>query len=143
MMALLLAHGELAFAQAARGFGKISQNYIETGNDIRCYQIIYDPANEKDYIMYMELLREKIKNGLKKKYSRYCGEGDVYLFFILNSNGSLHAFDVSLDSADNKRLRDMALHGLKDAAPFPSFPEVLSYDRMAFSIVISFRKNNQ
>jgi hypothetical protein len=139
--ALFLVRGGSLFAQSVKGMEKISQNYIETGNDIRCYQIIYDPSNEKDYLLYTELLREKIKQQLKKKYSRYSGEGDICLLFILNSNGSLYAFDIAQDSADNRKLRDIALRGLKEATPFPSFPETLSYNRMAFSIVISFRKH--
>jgi hypothetical protein len=139
--AFLIVSGQLVLAQSVRGLEKLSQNYIETGNDIRCYQIIYDPTNEKDYLVYTELLREKIKAELKKRYSRYSGEGDVCLLFILNSNGSLYAFDLTQDSTENKRLRDIALRGLKGATPFPSFPEALTYDRMAFHIIISFRKH--
>jgi hypothetical protein len=139
--AILFVHSQPALAQSLRELGKISQNYIETGNDVRCYQIIYDPTKEKDYLLYTELLREKIKEQIKKRYRRHCGSGDVQLLFILNSDGSLYAFDVAPDMAGNSRLRDTAYYGLKDAAPFPRFPEALSYDRMAFSIVISFRKN--
>lgn len=138
---ILFLCGQASFAQPLREPGKISQNYIETGNDMRCYQIIYDPTKEKDYLLYTELLREKIKERLKKKYRRYAGEGDIQLLFILNSDGSLYAFDAASDPSANKHLRDTAYYGLKEAAPFPRFPETLSYDRMAFSIIISFRKN--
>ncbi len=138
--AILFVYGQPSFAQSLRELGKISRNYIETGNDIRCYQIIYDPTKEKDYLSYTELLREKIKEQLKKKYRRYRGEGDIQLLFILNSDGSLYAFDAVPDRSANEHLRDTAYYGLKEAAPFPRFPETLSYDRMAFSIVISFRK---
>jgi hypothetical protein len=131
------------FAQVARAVEKVSQNYIILGDDIKSYKIVYDPNNDKYYTTYSALIREKIKDRLKKIYSKYCGEGDVNLFFILNSDGALHALQVDPSSIQNEKLRDIAARGLKEASPLPSFPEELPYDRMLFSIIISFQKNNQ
>lgn len=58
--------GKACFAQNARTIEKISQNYVVFGNDIASYEIIYDPSNDKCYLNYSELIREKIKQRLKK-----------------------------------------------------------------------------
>lgn len=142
IVSLLGVCDKTCLAQAVRDMEKMSQNYIGFGNDIKSYKIIYDPANEKDYITYSNLIREKIKEGLKDIYSDYGREGDVCLLFVLNSNGSLYAFDIDPNSIEDKKLRDIAGLGLRKAAPFPSFPEILPYDRMLFSIVISFKKDD-
>lgn len=143
MVCLFLISAGPVSAQAARPVEKISQNYITPGDDIKSYRIIYDPNNDKYYTTYSELVREKIKDRLKKIYSKYSGEGDVNLFFILNSNGALYALQIDPNSIQNEKLRDIAARGLKEASPLPSFPDELPYDRMLFSIIISFQKNSQ
>ena len=40
------------FAQTIKCVEKPSQNYTGISNDIRSYEIIYDPTNEKDYVAY-------------------------------------------------------------------------------------------
>ncbi len=130
------------FAQTIKCVEKPSQNYTGISNDIRSYEIIYDPTNEKDYVAYSELIKEKIKQGLKNTYTNYDGEGDVHLLFVLKSNGLLYTFDLDSLSTDNKTIRKIATLGLKKAAPFPPFPKTLPYDRMFFSIVISFQKGD-
>ena len=74
------------FAQTIKCVEKPSQNYTGISNDIRSYEIIYDPTNEKDYVAYSELIKEKIKQGLKNTYTNYDGEGDVHLLFVRQEN---------------------------------------------------------
>ena len=128
-------------AQTGKCIEKMSRNYIGFGDDIKTYQIIYNPTNEKDYVAYSELIREKIKQKLKNIYSSYDEEGDICLLFVLKSDGSLYALDIDPLSVSNKKLRDMATLGVRKAAPFPSFPNALAYNRMFFSVIISFQKN--
>ena len=141
VVCFFLICNSVCVAQTGKCVEKISQNYISFGDDIKTYQIIYDPTNEKDYVAYSELIREKIKQKLKNIYSSYDEEGDVCLLFVLKSDGSLYALNIDPLSASNKKLRDMATFSVRKAAPFPSFPTALAYDRMFFSVVISFQKN--
>ena len=142
IVSFFMACSNSCFAQTIKCVERPSQNYIGFGDDLKYYQINYDPTQEKDYVAYSTLIREKIKQKLKNVYDGYCGEGDVCLLFVLKSNGSLYAFDIDRLSTDNKELCSLATLGLKKASPFPSFPKTLPYDRMFFSIVISFQKND-
>ena len=142
IVSFFMACSNSCFAQTIKCVERPSQNYIGFGDDLKYYQINYDPTQEKDYVAYTALIREKIKQRLKNIYDGYCGEGDVCLLFVLKSNGSLYTFDIDQLSIDNKELRNIATLGLKKASPFPAFPKTLPYDRMFFSIVISFQKND-
>ena len=96
----------------------------------------------KDYINYYQLLRERVRRRLKANYRDRSREGDVELVFVLTSQGSL--LDAGADdarSSPDAYLRRIALASLKEAAPFPSFPEGLSVDRMSFTLTVSFKKS--
>ena len=142
IVSFTLACHNPCFAQTIKCVEKPVQNYVGFNGDLKYYQITYDPTQEKDYVAYAALIREKIKQRLKNIYDGYCGEGDVCLLFVLTSNGSLYTFNIDNLSTNNKELRDIATLGLKKASPFPLFPKILSYDRMFFSIVISFQKGD-
>ena len=137
-----LACHNSCFAQTVKCVDRPSQNYVGFNGDLKYYQITYDPIQEKDYVAYTTLIREKIKQKLKNIYGDCCGEGDVCLLFVLKSNGSLYTFDVDHLSTNNKELCNIATLGLKKASPFPPFPKTLSYGRMFFNIVISFQKGD-
>ena len=138
-----LACSNTCFAQTIKCVERPSQNYVGFGDDLKYYQITYDPTQEKDYVAYTTLIREKIKQKLKNIYDGCCGEGGVCLLFVLKSNGSLYTFDIDHLSTDNKELCSLATLGLKKASPFPSFPKTLPYDRMLFNVVISFQKDDR
>ena len=142
IISFFMACSNPCFAQTIKCVEKPIQNYVGFNGDLKYYQITYDPTQEKDYVAYAALIREKIKQRLKNIYDGYCGEGDVCLLFVLTSNGSLYTFNIDNLSTNNKELRDIATLGLKKASPFPPFPKILSYDRMFFSIVISFQKGD-
>ncbi len=143
IISFFMACSNPCFAQTIKCVEKPIQNYVGFNGDLKYYQITYDPTQEKDYVAYATLIREKMKQRLKNIYDGYCGEGDVCLLFVLKSNGSLYTFDIDRLSTDNKELRSLASLGLKKASPFPPFPKTLPYDRMLFNIVISFQKDDR
>lgn len=97
---------------------------------------------KKDYINYYQLIREKIRQRLKERYSRVCGEGDVAVVFILNSSGSLSAVEIEeAKSTRDSNLGQIAVASVKDAAPFPPFPGELPVAKMSFDLTVSFKKD--
>lgn len=96
----------------------------------------------KDYINYYQLIREKIRARLKTKYNDYYKEGDVSLLFVLKADGSLSGVEVDpVNSISDRRLWDIAVTSVQEAAPFAPFPRELSLPAMSFNIVISFKKS--
>jgi len=94
-----------------------------------------------EYIEYYELIREKIKKYVAKNYTRPTKEGRVDVTFTLSRNGILE--DILIDvnrSANNIFLRNAALRSVKQASPFPPFPNSLEGESLAFSIAIIFKK---
>jgi len=93
------------------------------------------------YANYYRLIRDRIR---AKAYSYYdsSASGEMYLNFVLSSNGELSALSVKESSIGNEFLRQVAICSIKDAAPFPVFPaELKKYDRLQFSVSISFKND--
>ncbi|MFA5146449.1 MAG: energy transducer TonB [Candidatus Omnitrophota bacterium] len=142
---------------------KSAQGQFALSNDFRYYQITYEqeerdaqsgkvidikatpPVNEpvygKGYIDYYQLIREKIKEELKYRYRRWYKEGDVILNFILKSDGTLIGFDTDkAASTGDARLAEIASLSIKQASPFPPFPEGLPFPQMSFTVTVSFKE---
>ena len=127
-------------AQLVKDAGEIEQNRFMTGNDIEFYQVLYKP-DDKAYADYCKLIREKIRQSIENKRLRYFAKGDVGLQFILSSDGALVKFGIDNErSTKDKGLINIAASSLKNASPFPPFPEDISASEMPFDIVISFRE---
>jgi outer membrane biosynthesis protein TonB len=95
----------------------------------------------KDYVNYYQLIREKIRSRLKDNYQNYNREGEVYLSFILTQNGSLLSYSIDRSkSTEDETLLDITTTSLKAISPFPALPRSLSMSKMSFNIVISFKK---
>jgi len=95
----------------------------------------------KDYVGYLEIIRQKIKVKLKENYKYYSNEGSIYLIFVLRSDGTLPAYDIDRSkSTQDDTLLNIATVSLIEAAPFASFPKALSLPKMTFNLVISFKK---
>ena len=93
--------------------------------------------SSEDYINYYQLIREKIRQALKRNYTNYYDEGDVAVAFVLNSDGSLASAEAS--PADTA-LAGIAERSVREAAPFPAFPKALTSSKTPFDLAISFRK---
>jgi len=95
------------------------------------------------YLNYHDRIRNKIKN----RVYNYVDDpnfrpGEVYLTFVLQSNGALKDIQV----IDNKThatefLRTVGLKSIRESSPFPPFPDDLKYPELSFNVVISFQQD--
>ena len=91
------------------------------------------------YMNYYRLIREKIR---KNTYSYYKNDdkGKVFLNFVVLKSGELQSLFLGPDSVASSSLKEITLASVKNAAPFPPFPEELkSYAHLKFSIPIYFK----
>ena len=120
----------------------LGQGCANIKDDVKSYEIIYKEYG-KDYTDYYNAVRQKIVQKLKYNYRDYYRDGDVNLFFVLRSNGSLTRIDVDTGkSTGDKKLIDIALASLQQASPFRPFPKELDAAELPFSLTVSFKENN-
>ncbi len=86
---------------------------------------------------YQQLLKAKVKN-----YSFFpasMSQGKVNLSFTLSSDGQLKIIKISEDSSSiNHTLRLAAIECIKQANPFPPFPDSFKTPEATFNVTISF-----
>jgi len=103
-----------------------------------------DEVKRATYISYYRAVREKIRQRADRNYPkrRSLGEGEVYLSFVVSSNGELLQVAV-LDkkSATDSLLRRIAINSVRDASPFPAFPKGMRQYQINFNVIISFELN--
>ena len=127
-------------AQDMKAPSGAGQAYPNLSVDMQYYEIKYDP-NSNEYLSYYKAVREKIIQKLKGMYRYHYRNGDVHLVFTLNSDGRLDGFDIDyMKSVQDKTLLDIAATSLKRSSPFPKFPTGLSYPKVSFNVVISFKE---
>jgi|GEM_PF-924881 len=106
--------------------------------------------NEKDsgrkatYISYYRSVREKIRYYADKNYIKEgsASQGEVFLSFVVTSGGELlHIMIIDAKSAEDLLLRNLAINSIRDASPFPVFPEGMTQHQITFNVVISFELN--
>ncbi len=92
------------------------------------------------YLTYHEQVRDKIR---KRAYyyvdNPRFEAGEVYLTFVLSSNGELKDVQIIHErSRANSFLKSVGLRSIKESVPFPPFPKDLKYPDLTFNVVISF-----
>jgi len=93
------------------------------------------------YMNYYRLIREKIRSNTYHNYNTN-RRGEVLVGFLILKDGTLKDVRLSPESVGNRTLRDIALESIKEAAPFPVFPEELKkYSQLRFNISIYFKNN--
>lgn len=95
--------------------------------------------NSPAYVTYYQIVRDRIR---QKAYNNYLQlkSGDVYLTFVLLANGQLKDIKIIEEhTSDNEYLKQVGIKSVKEAGPFPSFPEDLKYPELTFNVVISFQ----
>ncbi len=100
-----------------------------------------DESKKATYISYYRAIREKIRLHADKNYphNKRTAQGEVFLSFIVASNGQLlQVMVVDEKSSADRTLRNMAIHSIRDASPFPSFPEGMDQYQITFNVIISF-----
>jgi outer membrane biosynthesis protein TonB len=90
------------------------------------------------YLNYYQIIREKIKRAAYHNYTSSIS-GEVYLSFIILNDGTLKLVKRhDGKSSAHIYLKQIAERSIRDAAPFPSFPEELDYPELSFNVIISF-----
>ncbi len=103
-----------------------------------------DSGKKATYIGYYRLVREKIRYYADKNYIKEgsASEGEVFLSFVVTSNGELlHILMVDNKSTNDSMLRNIAIDSVKDASPFPVFPQGMNQYQITFNVIISFELN--
>jgi outer membrane biosynthesis protein TonB len=103
-----------------------------------------DSGKKATYIGYYRLVREKIRYYADKNYIKEgsVSEGEIFLSFVITSSGELlHIMIIDRRSADDSLLRNIAIDSVKDASPFPAFPQGINQYQITFNVVISFELN--
>jgi|GEM_PF-1506950 len=91
------------------------------------------------YLDYVQAVREKIKRTASSRYRQPSSGGEVFLHFVLLSDGSLSVVKIVNDrSCPDEKLRQLARDAIEYASPFDTFPQDLDYKQLSFSVVISF-----
>lgn len=92
-----------------------------------------------EYKSYYQIIREKIRKFAYLNYKKL-DVGEVFITFSLSNDGRLIDSTVnSHKSTDNEYLRSIAANSVKEAAPFPAFPEKLKNNKdLSFNVIISF-----
>ena len=92
------------------------------------------------YLNYNEAIRQKIR---QRAYSYIDNPdfqaGQVYLTFILQSNGTLGQVKIIENKTSaNEYLKNVGLRSINESNPFPPFPPDLNYPELTFNVIISF-----
>ncbi len=96
-------------------------------------------AKDKLYIDYYKLINERLRQAII--YPQYFSEGEVLLSFIVTCDGNLISVEViNSDCPDNNNLGTTAVEIIRNASPFPPFPENLRRIQLTFNVVICFRE---
>ena len=94
--------------------------------------------NSPSYISYYQIIREKIRRCAYQSYTRQ-DAGEVYMSFVISATGELNNLKVVDEkSVRNDYLRSIAQQSVREASPYPAFPNDLEYPQLSFNVIISF-----
>lgn len=101
-----------------------------------------EKINNPVYLDYYQIVRNRIKDRAYRNYARM-DAGEVYLTFVLASNGSLKQIKlIDEKTSAGAYLKDVGLKSIRESSPFPSFPHNLAYPELSFNVIISFEVKN-
>lgn len=103
-----------------------------------------DSGRKATYIGYYRSVRERIRYYADRNYIRAqsTSQGEVFLSFTVASNGELlHIAIIDKRSEDDSLLRSIAINSVRDASPFPAFPQGMNQFQITFNVIISFELN--
>jgi outer membrane biosynthesis protein TonB len=92
------------------------------------------------YMDYYCMIRELIRNNAYTYYNS-AAKGKIYLSFTINAKGALEKIYLNNSANNVLELQDVAIRSIKNAAPFPAFPEELKNNpRLDFNIYVEFQR---
>ncbi len=90
------------------------------------------------YTKYYHDIRNRIRERAYQNYEKF-DDGEVYVTFVIVQDGMLRDIKIIENRTNaNQYLRRVSLKSVKQASPFPAFPEELKYPELSFNVVISF-----
>jgi len=103
-------------------------------------ELALDPKTGRIFVDYFARIKDKIGRTAKKEYLwRQEETGEVTLLFILGSDGRLKRSSVvEVMSGGSAGLEAIALDGLRQSAPFESFPDQLGVGQISFKVTVCF-----
>ena len=100
-----------------------------------------DKEKEKCFINYYKLINEQLRQSII--YPQYFTDGEISVSFVLSCDGNLMSVEIMPEiSTNNTVLRETALQIVKNASPFPPFPDSLQKKQLTFNVVIYFRERS-
>lgn len=111
---------------------------------LQSQEILQKASEEKSlYLGYYQGIREKIRRIVNHNYYNYSKVGEIFISFILGSDGDLKDIEFIGDKSDpDKDLMKIVFNSVKEASPFPSFPKDLNRKHLSFNVLISFEKSD-
>ncbi|MFA5389596.1 MAG: TonB family protein [Candidatus Omnitrophota bacterium] len=103
-----------------------------------------DNIKRASYISYYRSVRERIRYYADRNYIKEgtVSEGEVFVSFTVTSRGELlHIMIMDNRSAKDRILRNTAVNSIRDASPFPAFPQGMNQYQITFNVIISFELN--
>lgn len=98
-----------------------------------------EKINTPSYTTYYQVVRERIRDRAYSNYTRL-SSGEVYLTFIIRQDGSLVELQILSDKTTaNDFLKQVGVRSVREASPFPPFPQDLNYPELTFNVSISFQ----
>lgn len=91
------------------------------------------------YLSYTQTLHQKIRQIALKNCPKEFRNGAVFVSFTIASNGELKEVKVVDDKSNAESpLKDIAKDSIREAAPYPVFPESFNQPEITFNVIISF-----
>ena len=96
---------------------------------------------QEEYIQYYELIRQSIKKSAMDHNDSGIS-GTVQICFVLAKNGTLKELEITGEKEmERSKLKKTAALIIKNASPFPPFPESVKSNELTFQVAIVFKKN--
>src|SRR3989338_3324444 len=101
-------------------------------------ELLADPVEGRLFTNYFGAVKDKIHQTVRRKYGyRSVGRGSGALLFILRSDGALESAEVvRAYSSAGQTAREVALESLRQADPFPPFPQGIELKKISFNVTI-------
>ncbi len=122
--------------------GALRIKTLDTHRTVSIPRLDTGKITNPQYLSYEDNLRRNILNRAYRHLDHpEFDTGQVYVTFVLTSNGSLKDIQIKKDkTAANDYLQDITLRIVKEASPFPPFPKGFDYPEFTFNVLIIYNK---
>lgn len=112
---------------------------IKVTKEVAVPMLKSEKINTPSYVTYYQIVRDRIRDRAYTNYTKL-SVGEVYLTFIIRSDGALMELQILPEKTTaNEFLNDVGVKSVKEAGPFPPFPQDLNYPELTFNVSISFQ----